>query len=175
MGRRGRFEWEGDPQREGRRGCFGDNVRSSRVSRYCWRASQVFSAIPGVPSQLRATLSSHSPEKCAGRFLPTRALSGRQDYGTTQPRDYRTPRQPRSPSRCGSPRAHPPSPKNASLPLTSCGSSPTLRGLKIVPSQVNRRPDTLKNSPKADPITIIIIVNSPILRIFRRLLLFSNE
>ena len=111
----------------------------------------------------------------AGRFLPTHTLSGRQDSGTTQPRDYRTPRQPRSPSRCGSPRAHPPSPKNASLPLTSCGSSPTLRGLKIVPSQVNRRPDTLKNSPKADPITIIIIVNSPILRIFRRLLLFSNE
>ena len=36
------------------------------------RRSQSFSAIPGVPSQLRATLSSRSPEKCAGRFLPTR-------------------------------------------------------------------------------------------------------
>ena len=69
-------------------------------------------------------------------------------------------------------RAHPLIPL---VPLPLCGSSPTLRVLKIVPSQVNRRSDTLKNSQNADLITIIIIVNSPILRIFRRLLLFSNE
>ena len=77
------------------------------------------------------------------------------------------------PSRCGSSSAH--CPKKTHSPLPSCGSSPTLRVLRIVPSQVNRRSDALKNSQKADLITIIIIVNSPILRIFRRLLLFSNE
>ena len=70
---------------------------------------------------------------------------------------------------------HTHSPKKQFAAPSLCGLSPTLRVLKIVPSQVNRRSDTLKNSRKADLIIIIIIVNSPILRIFRRLLLFSNE
>ena len=78
------------------------------------------------------TLHTLSPKKAprhsfhfAGRFLPTRALSRLRDDGTTERRDYRTPRQPRSahlaglPSLCGSPRAHPP-PKHLALP--PCGS-----------------------------------------------------
>ena len=110
-----------------------------------------------------------------GFYLPTR-FRGLRDCGTAGRRDHGTTRQPR-------PEALPLTlrvssctpPKKRFTPPSLCGSSPTLRVLKIVPSQINRRSDTLKNSRKADPITIVIIVNSPILRIFRRLLLFSNE